>query len=731
MQRYQRGIVTIIWLVALAGVAQARTWTSVAGTSREGSLVGRDGDRVLLRDDEQAWSIPLAKLVPADREYVERNTGPRVAEAARQLDRLWEELRRALAERRLDALDELLRRAAAAAVSDSQRELVGQAQQQVQAVRSFWEAYSATAQWLQAGQPLTLALPQPADLPSNQATVVRRDAETLTLQVGQQNYVVPWRELSEVPSSLAATLARRGLPASPEGLAALRAFLHLDSAARDTQLWTAAADRFRQARPTPKRPPAAPSVAQFEQEVGAIRQLLKAEYEAARLPQQRLELAQKLYEQAGDLRDNDPTASFVLLWESARMLAELGRLDAALDVVSPLEQAYEIEQLAARKGELIATAALVPKRDDELHLRILKACFAHLPDTLQADEFDVAERMLEGATATTNMLQDRSLKAIYGKQTAEAKARLRRLRAEFAAWGEADRLLRTEPDSADAHLVVGRQLCLRKNRWSEGLPHLARGSDQELAAVAQLDLQLDPQGPANVDPIVDLGNTWWELSEQKSRQLDREALQARAVFWYEQVREEVRGSRKVLVDVRLEEYHQQRNQEDAPGRVWLTSLRPQSFEGVYLRAGEGLPRRNVLVGGTTRDQALWAQPSEVDGVSRIAYRLDRQYLKLRGIVGFDDSYKPSVRVGAILFGANGGVVLPPQGGNPGTWNPVAFRIQNEKGKILWGPTLVTSGQTVPFEVAVGTSEAIFLITACQGAPTQAPAVWAEPVLIRK
>ncbi|MCO6458313.1 MAG: hypothetical protein J5I93_23650 [Pirellulaceae bacterium] len=731
MQRCRCGIVTIVLLVALAGVAQARTWTSITGTSREGRLAGRDGDRVLLRDDEQAWTIPLAKLIPADRDYVERNTGPRVEQAQRQLDRLWEELRQALAERRLEALDDLLRRAASAAVSDPQRELVGQAQEQVQAVRSFWEAYSATAQWLQSGQPLTLAPAQAADLTANRATVVRRDAETLTLQVGEQTFLVPWRELSEVPSALAVTLARRGLPASPAGLAALRAFLHLDSAARETQLWAAAADRFRQARPAPVGPPVAPTIAQFEQEVGAIRQLLKAEYEAARLPQQRLELAQKLYEQAGDLRDNDPTASFVLMWESARMLAELGRLDAALDVVSPLEQAFEIEQLAARKGELIAAAALVPKRDDELHLRILKACFAHLPDTLQADEFDVAERLLEGATATTNMLQDRSLKASYGKQTAEAKARLRRLRAEFVDWDEAGRQLQTEPDSADANLVVGRQLCLRKNRWPEGLPHLARGSDQELAAVAQLDLQLDPQGLANVDQKVDLGNMWWDLSEQKSRQLDREALQARAVFWYEQVREEVRGSRKVLVDVRLDEYQQQLNKDDAPGRVWLTSLRPQSVEGVYLRAGEGLPRRNVLVGGTTRDQALWAQPSEVDGVSRIGYRLDRQYLKLRGMVGFDDSYKPSVRVGAILFGANGGVVLPPQGGNPGAWNPVVFRIQNEKGKVLWGPTLVTSGQSVPFDVAVGNSEAIFLITACQGAPTQAPAVWADPVLIRK
>ncbi len=719
-------LLAVATVCILARPVMGRTWTSINGMTREAELAGRQGSRVILSSDGQRWAVELQQLVPADRDYVERNTGPAARQAAHELRGLLDQLRTALGERRLDEVEPLLARAMAVSSSDAQRGLVLEAQQLSNQVLLFWKAAETTVQWIEPGQELTLPISNVAGIPSGRLSVIRRDAAGVLFQSAERQYLIRPDDWQAVPGALAAALARRSLPASPQGMQALHSFRAIDLMADAADAWAVAQTRALEARPIPQGPPRAPSPQQFEIEVAKIRELLKSDYEAARVPERRLELAKTLYEQAEGLRADDRVSYFVLMWESARLLADLGRLEAAMSLVSALEQTYDIERLEQRKGALVATAARVPKQDDELHLPILKSCFLLADQAILADEFDVAAEVLDAATATTNMLQDRVVKIRYKTQLAEWKNRLRRERADFETVREARPQLLQTPDDPVANRTVGHYAALRRNQWKAGLPHLARAGQDPLAEAARRDLT----GAETPDEQVALGNLWWDFSQQRDYEAHADALKARAVYWYEQARADVRGSNKVLVDVRLEEYQQQRNQQDAPGQISLTSLRPLAMEGVYLRAGESLVRRNLRVGDQDRELALWAQPSEDDGVTRIGYRLNREYLKLRGVVGFDNAYRSNVRIGAILFGANG-VVLPAQGAAPGTWNPVAFRIQNEKGKVLWGPTLVTSGNWVEFNIPVGNSEAVFLVTACQGNYLQAPAVWGDPVLVRK
>ena len=90
--------------------------------------------------------------------------------------------------------------------------------------------------------------------------------------------------------------------------------------------------------------------------------------------------------------------------------------------------------------------------------------------------------------------------------------------------------LKAKPADASAHLALGRYLCLLKGDWEAGLPHLARGDNPELKALAEDDLKhvplpwqpeagKQPPAPVPAAAAMKLSDAWWELAEQaKGRQ---------------------------------------------------------------------------------------------------------------------------------------------------------------------------------------------------------------------
>ncbi len=59
----------------------------------------------------------------------------------------------------------------------------------------------------------------------------------------------------------------------------------------------------------------------------------------------------------------------------------------------------------------------------------------------------------------------------------------------------ARKTLTGQPNDAAAHAALGRYLCLSLGKWDEGLPHLAKGSDELLRAAAEQDLTAPKRRP--------------------------------------------------------------------------------------------------------------------------------------------------------------------------------------------------------------------------------------------
>ena len=95
--------------------------------------------------------------------------------------------------------------------------------------------------------------------------------------------------------------------------------------------------------------------------------------------------------------------------------------------------------------------------------------------------------------------------------------------------------------------ALGKRLCFVENKWKEGLPLLAKGSDAELKRLATADLE------ENVTPQqrLRLGDRWWDYAGNAVG-LDWKATQQRAAYWYRQA-VPIRAARKAEIEKRLKD----------------------------------------------------------------------------------------------------------------------------------------------------------------------------------
>jgi hypothetical protein len=116
------------------------------------------------------------------------------------------------------------------------------------------------------------------------------------------------------------------------------------------------------------------------------------------------------------------------------------------------------------------------------------------------------------------------------KRVADARKEVEAAGTEFHQVKKCIELLATDPDNPEANLAVGRFRCCFEDKWAEGLPLLARGSDKGLQAAAAKDMQ-DADTPAGCRQIGDL---WYKQAERSFPVPIQPALRRRAVLWYQQ-----------------------------------------------------------------------------------------------------------------------------------------------------------------------------------------------------
>jgi hypothetical protein len=252
-----------------------------------------------------------------------------------------------------------------------------------------------------------------------------------------------------------------------------------------------------------------------------LREAHQKEYSAARTPEEKKQLADKLMARARS-SDIDPAGRYVALDLSRRISVEIGDIPKALESLELTTQGFQLEGRAEKAEILISSiGSSLSESDNEL---VLSEGRKWMEQALERNEFDLADQLLNAALSAARRTRDTKL-------IAALTARKKEIGDARAGWLEvADYvdLLLQHPTHPEANEIVGTYYCLVKQRWEDGLPLLARAADPRLMELAESELKL----PATPAEQVALADRWWTFAEGDTRH--KLAVRARSAYWYRQ-----------------------------------------------------------------------------------------------------------------------------------------------------------------------------------------------------
>ncbi len=289
---------------------------------------------------------------------------------------------------------------------------------------------------------------------------------------------------------------------------------------------------------------AVPSEAEQQAAEAKIREIFGRELAAAKTADQKLDLAAKLSKQ-GHATADDPAVRYVLLRMAGEWTAGAGELGEALDIVDQMRDGYDMDALGM-KADLLAKAVEANRAagKGESHVgATIDAAMTIVDEAVAADEFETASRAGRLAVATARAAKDTQL-------TRDMTTRLReadRLKLKYSTVKKAIDSLAVNPADADANLALGQWRCFTKGDWAKGLPLLRKGSDANLAKLAEQDLTQ----PKEAADQIALADAWWALSESEQGPA-KTAVQTHAAHWYKQALPRLPSLDKLKVKKRLE-----------------------------------------------------------------------------------------------------------------------------------------------------------------------------------
>lgn len=400
---------------------------------------------------------------------------------------------------------------------------------------------------------------------------------------------------------------------------------------------------------TPQRL-AVPPAAEVQAALAKIQEIFTAEYAGAKSPAGKSQLAAQLLAQA--MSDQSPAAGWALMNEAGRLAVAAGDVSLAFKVADQVAENYAINGSKALReiGQgLIATASGQGAKNLAQRISMIA------DEALAADDNQAAEEL-------SVMLATLSRKSRDAEIVGLSNALRQRLKEHEAFQAEIRPLqvaLQTTPDNPQANLELGLMLWTKAGKTEKALPMLAKGADEELAALAasELTASLEPEATA----LVDRADRWWKWGERQKPEL-RIAAENMAMASYRRALPSLTGLDKLRVERRLSDTS---FAETRPGAaVPLASLVESGLEGsenAFFKDGTWGKNKPFLWQGKEHPTALFYGPKD-DSTSVIRYDVPKGAKKLQGVVG---------------------VFKRP--GMPNFWrpaNPVSFSIIGD-GKVLW------------------------------------------------
>ncbi len=234
-------------------------------------------------------------------------------------------------------------------------------------------------------------------------------------------------------------------------------------------------------------------------------------------------LVQKLL--AAAEQSDDPAFDYALLLEAEKAAVAAGAVGLAMDAVDARAEQFDIDRLQARV-ERVADCLTPKARTDVGRLKALwEYAIENAENSLADESLPTAKKAAETAGQIAKALlaagrarKDESLvadsveKQTYAQSLGKSIGRRSVLLADYR---KAVETLASDADDPKANGIVGRYLCFEKNAWSEGLPALAKGDQENLAAAAAAEVAMSSkkeERPASEEMLA-VADAWWHASE--------------------------------------------------------------------------------------------------------------------------------------------------------------------------------------------------------------------------
>lgn len=284
---------------------------------------------------------------------------------------------------------------------------------------------------------------------------------------------------------------------------------------------------------------AVPEQAKVDENLELIRDVFKKEFEAAKTPLEKSNLAKFLLKQAAET-EGDGSSRYALLTEARDVAMQAGSATGAMKMVDSMSNLFEIDPLTM-KVRTLTQGAEVAKTSAQ-HRSVAANSLALVETAVLDGKYALARQLVELGLGAARKARDGNLVKLASSLNDE----LGTLQKQFEAANAALETLKNNPDDAAANLAVGRYQCLVTGDWEGGLPQLAKGSDAKLKAAAELDLT----NPAEAVEQAKVGDAWWDLAEAAD-EVSKTALYDRSGHWYRLAVDNVGGLTKAKIDSRL------------------------------------------------------------------------------------------------------------------------------------------------------------------------------------
>jgi len=318
----------------------------------------------------------------------------------------------------------------------------------------------------------------------------------------------------------------------------------------------------------------------------------------------RAEFAKKLYQQAIETND-DPVSQFVLYRESAEVMAAID-IEFTLRVCDAIVDRFEGPTAEVVEPLLSAIAAKATNSESASGLGTF--VMKRIDDSLASDDVETAGRLHKIA----DLCAQRSKDLKVAKRAQSLAGEIEFLKSMQDKLRAAKTKLQSTPNDSEANLVLGKHACFWKGDWKNGLPMLAKSSDEKLKQIATKELATEESDRHAASGI---GDAWHDLLAS-IKDYPKTQIQLHVHTLYSKSLPVLKGLTKAKIEKRLDELDKELQGKFDHAALWplvRAAVRDRSYEKTQIMGGDWgakeyaeIPADGGVLIGFNYTYGLWA-----------------------------------------------------------------------------------------------------------------------------